>query len=74
MWLGIHISYKLIQWSQKGVVKHAQNEWKQQISYITKIDLGINLIFCMCLSISKYICMIQSIYMGVLNYNLACSK
>ena len=47
---------------------HAQNDWKQQISYISKMDLCLNLI-PIWWGIHKSIYMIQSINMGVVKCN-----
>ena len=53
MWLGIHKSYKFIQLSKANVVRHAQSEWKQRVSYTSKMNLSMNKIFRMCLGIPK---------------------
>ena len=53
MWLGIHSSYIFIQSFQVGVVRHAQSNSKQEISYMSRLSLGMKLIFCMWLGIDK---------------------
>ena len=43
--LGIHRSYKLVQSFEVGLARHAQSDWKRQLSYISKMNIGMNLIF-----------------------------
>ena len=68
MWLGIHRSDKFAYLFQVGMGMHAQNDWKQQVSYISKMDLCLNLI-PIWWGIHKSINMIQSINMGVVKCN-----
>ena len=46
-------NFKFVQSFQLGVVRHAQSYWKQ-ISFISKVNSGMNLI-CLWLGIHKYI-------------------
>ena len=64
MWLCIHRGNKLTQSFQVDVARHAQSDWKQEFSYILKMNLGMMLVFCMWLSIHKYIYLIQSIHVS----------
>ena len=64
MRLGIHRSYKFIQSLELDMVKHAQSDWKQQVSHISKMWLGIQ----------KYIYMIQSIHVDVVRQTWTCPK
>ena len=43
MWLDIYRSNKFTQSFQVGVVMHAQNDWKQRVTYIS--EMKQNLIF-----------------------------
>ena len=49
--IGIHRNYKFVQLFQVVVVRYAESDWKEQFGYISKINLGINLILCMWLGI-----------------------
>ena len=51
MWLWIHRSNKSVQSFQMGVVRHAQND-RKQVTYISKMNLSMILIFCMWLGIT----------------------
>ena len=44
---------------------HTHTNSKQQVRYISRMNLDMQLIFCMCLGIHKYIYLILSIHMGV---------
>ena len=47
---------------------------KQRVSYISKITLSMNYIFCKWLSIHECISMIDFIQMGVVRHTWACQK
>ena len=70
MWLGICRSYTFIQSFQVGGVRHAQSDSKQRVSYIRKVNLGIELIFWMWLGIHKCIYLIQSSGCGQTNLGM----
>ena len=54
-WLKIHISLKICSIISSGVVRHAaQSNWQQWVSCISKMNLVMNLTFCMWLRIYKY--------------------
>ena len=55
------ISY--IQSFQVGVVRYAQSDSKQRVSYVSKMNSGTKLVFCMWLDIPKNVYLIQSICM-----------
>ena len=74
MWLEIHRSYKFVQSCQVGVARHAESDWKQQVSFISKMTSDVKLIFCVWLGIHKYIDLIQSIHMVVVRHTWACQK
>ena len=53
MWLGIHGSYKYIQSFQVGVVRYAQSDSKQLVSYISKRNLSMKIILSLWLGTLK---------------------
>ena len=65
MWLDIHRIYRFVQSFQMYMVRHAQSYRKQQVSYISKMNLGMNLIH-------NYIYMIQPIQMSVVRPTWVC--
>lgn len=74
MCLGIHRSYKFIQSFQAGVVRLAQHDPKQQISYYLKKELRneIDFFFSACrLGIQLYIYLIPDIHMSVVRHTWA---
>ena len=62
-----------------GVFWCAQNESKQQVRMnldmkLIKMKLGMKLLFCIWLVMHKYICLIQSIHMGVVRRTCVLQK